>query len=228
MHDFNLDEFPHGRHFDDYIYARLQRLPERELIEFPPGCLPAHFQPAAVLLCCWPTADHRVEVVLTRRSTSLSSHQGQVSFPGGRVDDQDPSFAAAALREAWEELAIDPAHVAIMGRLDDAWSRHGHHVIPYVGWMDTRPVMQANPAEVDEVLIADLQTLMLPGSERRHEVPGDGKAGQTHVTRAFAWQGGYVWGLTADLLYELILWLRGQPSNRGRQRLQRIREFSVR
>jgi len=213
--------------FRDNFYNRLLKLPEREIIKFPADALPASYKPAAVLLGFWPADDDRVELVMTRRTDNVSSHQGQVSFPGGRVDDTDPSYEAAALREAWEELGIEPQTVTIMGRLDDAWSRFGHYVIPFVGWLEQRPAIIPNPGEVAEVLIADMETIMQPEAERDHKVVFPKGSDRPHVVKAFEWEGGYVWGLTADLLLELILWIRDEPSNRGHTRLERMRKFGV-
>jgi 8-oxo-dGTP pyrophosphatase MutT (NUDIX family) len=182
---------------------------------------------AAVLMCFWPAEEDRVELVMTRRTDQVSSHQGQVSFPGGRVEAGDTSTEDAALRETLEELGIAPDLVTIMGRLDDAWSRHGHHVIPYVGWLRQRPQLRPNPGEVAEVLIADMETLMRPETERDHKVVMPQGGGAAQVTKAYAWEGGYVWGLTADLLLELILWIRGAPSSRGQARLERLRQIGA-
>ena len=211
--------------FKQYFYQRLLQLPGREVIKFPADALPPSYRPAAVLLCFWPAGEDCVELVMTRRTDNVSSHQGQVSFPGGRVDASDPSYQAAALREAWEELGIVPDTVTIMGRLDDAWSRYGHYVVPFVGWLEQRPDLNPNPGEVAEVLIADMATIMRPEAQRDHPVVL--QDGRQHVAKAFEWQGGYVWGLTADLLLELILWIRDEPSNRGHKRLQRMQKFGV-
>jgi 8-oxo-dGTP pyrophosphatase MutT (NUDIX family) len=213
--------------FVDHFHQRLLSLPERETIEFPRNEIPADSKPAAVLMCFWPTQDERVEVLLTQRTHKVSSHQGQVSFPGGRVDTGE-SFEDAALRETWEELGIAAQLITIMGRLDDAWSRYGHHVIPFVGWLQQRPPLNPNPHEVAQVLIADMATVMQPQARRDHEVVlhHNGQK-QIHTAQAFAWDGGYVWGLTADLLLELILWINEQPSNRGDRRLERMRKLGV-
>ena len=213
--------------FQDYFQQRLRQLPERAVMQFPAGTLPERYKTAAVLMCLWPAGEDRVELVMTKRTEQVSSHQGQVSFPGGRVEAADPSYADAALRETREELGIASELITIMGRLDDAWSRFGHHVIPYVGWLERQPPLQPDPREVAAVLIADMATIMRPEAEREHKVEFPNGSGVTHASKAFEWEGGYVWGLTADLLLELILWIRGVPSNRGPARLERMRKFGV-
>lgn len=213
--------------FIDHFHQRLSLLPERETIVFPPEEIPENSKPAAVLMCFWPAQDDRVELLLTKRTHKVSSHQGQVSFPGGRVD-QGETYEEAALRETREELGIPAGLVTVMGRLDDAWSRYGHHVIPFVGWLRQRPPLVPNPHEVAEVLIADMAIVMQPRAHRDHEVVLHYRGQkQIHKSQAFEWDGGYVWGLTADLLLELILWIREQPSNRGDRRLERMRKLGV-
>ncbi len=125
------------------------------------------------------------------------------------------------MREADEELGIPAASVTVMGRLDDAWSFQGHHVVPYVGWLEAPPEIRADPGEVAEVIVADMALLGGPDTVRKHRHE---RAGRIHVSQAFEWEGGYVWGLTADILLELLLWFDGRESNRGELRLARMRE----
>ena len=183
--------------------------------------LPGSYFRAAVLMLFWPGPDHAVEVVLTKRTETVSSHRGQVSFPGGVFHEGDEDMAATALRETREELGIDPGAVTIMGRLDDAWSIAGHHVVPYVGWTDRPPAMTANPDEVAEVLRTDVRVLLRPEVNTTHKVEFRGKLRTTH---AFDWPGGYVWGLTADILREFLNWLEEIPCDRFRRRLRRMSE----
>jgi len=206
--------------FREHFLSRLEALDQRDTYAFPPGTMPEGHGTAAVLLPFWPGDDGGIEVVFTRRPHTMSSHAGQVSFPGGRVDPGDDSPRAAALREADEELGIEPALVSVMGRLDDAWSIAGHHVIPYVGWLEERPVMRLNEHEVAEIILADVEVLMDPAVNCHHEYV---TRGIKRRTQAFKWDSNYVWGLTADLMYELLLWVNGEPSNRGHLRLDYLR-----
>ncbi len=210
--------------FRDHFFSRLEALPQREIFEFPQGALPEEYKTAAVLLAFWPAGDDSVEVVFTRRPHTMSSHAGQVSFPGGHVDAEDDSVSAAALREAQEELGIDPALVTLMGRLDDAWSIAGHHVIAYIGWLDQRPQMVPNESEVAEVMVVDVELLMQPETTCLHEHV---TSGVTRRTQAFKWDQGYVWGLTAELMYEFLLWIKNEPSSRGHLRLDRVKQTGI-
>ena len=171
----------------------------------------------------WPASDDAVELVFTRRTETVSSHRGQVSFPGGVFHAGDVDLAATALRETREELGIDPGAITIMGRLDDAWSIAGHHVIPYVGWTGKAPGMTANSTEVAEVIVADVQVLLRPEVNTTHTVDFLGKQRTTH---AFDWDGGYVWGLTADMLREFLNWLNDEPCDRFQRRIRKMDELT--
>ena len=209
--------------FTPWFRQRLVTLGQRKPQTFPEHVLPGSYSRAAVLILFWPGPDDAVEVVLTKRTETVSSHRGQVSFPGGVFHAGDADMAATALRETQEELGIAPGAVTIMGRLDDAYSIAGHHVIPYVGWTDRLPQMQASAREVAEVITADVRTLLRADVNTTHTVEFRGKP---HTTHAFDWNGGYVWGLTADMLREFLNWLEETPCDRFQRRLQRMNELS--
>ncbi len=206
------------------LAARFRRALEvlrgREPFRFPAAAIPADFRRAAVLIAFWTDGDD-LRCALTRRSSHLSSHKGQVAFPGGRVDPGE-SWHEAALREAHEEVGLDPSSVDVIGDLDDAWSAAGHHIVPVVGFLAEPPQLRASPAEVDEIMLPRVSELLRPESLGRREVERDGRI---YVNRVLSFEGGQVFGLSADMLLEALHWGTGQQPERGRERLQELQSF---
>jgi 8-oxo-dGTP pyrophosphatase MutT (NUDIX family) len=159
---------------------------------------PAALVDAAVLLLLYPL-DRSPGLVLTRRTDTLAHHRSQVSFPGGRLEAGE-SVEAAALREAAEELAVDPAAVTVLGRLsalDVAAS--GHRIHPVAGWTGGRPAFVPHPGEVAAVIEARLDAL--DASVRVETWTHDGLV--QRVPFYFV-DGHKVWGATAMILSELL------------------------
>lgn len=141
-------------------------------------------------------------VLLTRRTWSLRSHKGEVSFPGGRVDPGETA-AEAALREAHEEVALDPSSVTIIGELDHlATVVSGSFIVPLVGALPGRPDCVANPAEVDAILHVPIAELLDPAiyREERWTFPGGDERG----IYFFELVGDTLWGATAAMLRQLL------------------------
>ena len=205
---------------EEDFYARLSSLGSRRRFRFPRNEIPPHFRRAAVLIPFW-HEQGEVMVVLTRRSARLSQHTGQTAFPGGRLDP-DETWRQAALREAHEEVGIEPEMVEILGELDEAWSGAGHHIVPVVGWLSEPPEFRPNPAEVAEILVARVSELLRP--ESRGEVE-EIHRGVRYVNQTLEWEGGDVFGLSADLLLEAIGWGMGECPERGPLRLDELRTF---
>jgi 8-oxo-dGTP pyrophosphatase MutT (NUDIX family) len=131
----------------------------------------------------------------------LPHHKGQISFPGGSIDAGDASPEAAALREAHEEIALDPRSVEVMGRLDDTPTFvTGYVVSPVVGYLSRRPELEPNPAEVAKILEVPLEELV---EDIRRE-PGFTERGRTFPTEAWVWNEHVIWGVTARLLRILL------------------------
>ncbi|MGH2787041.1 MAG: NUDIX hydrolase [Actinomycetota bacterium] len=139
-------------------------------------------------------------LVLTVRTETLSSHSGQISFPGGSIDPGESS-AEAALREAHEEVGIEPAAVEVLGELDSIPTYVSGYVIdPVVGWVHEPPDLVPNPAEVAEVLtipIVDFVEDIRAGAGFTH-------AGQTYPTEAWIWNDRVIWGVTARLMRSFL------------------------
>lgn len=203
-----------------HFQRRMSELRSREHFAFPERSLPAHFRRAAVLIPFWEEAGD-VRVLLTRRSSSMSRHSGEVSFPGGLLEGTE-GFEEAALREAHEEVGLVPERVELMGRLDDAWSGAGSHLIPIVGWLCSPPELEASEDEVAEILTPRVSGLLLEEALSEEEVF---HRGVRYVNPIVRWPGARAYGLSADLLLEALDWGLGGSPERGPARLAELRAF---
>jgi 8-oxo-dGTP pyrophosphatase MutT (NUDIX family) len=141
-------------------------------------------------------------VVLTRRSLAMRSHTWEVSFPGGRADDGESPWQTA-LREAHEEVALDPGLVRPIGELDRFVTVGSHSLVhPMVGALTERPELTPSPAEVDQILHVPLPELLLDGVFREELWPiGDTERPITF----FELYDNTVWGATAAMLRQLLV-----------------------
>lgn len=162
---------------------------------------------SAVLAAVW-EEDGEARVLLTRRTPWLRSHSGQVAFPGGRVEEGE-TLVDAALREAAEEVGLDPSTVEIIGPLSRMHTiSSGAGIYPFVGVLPAgRPATEANPDEVDRVFDVALGALMADGVF--HEEIW-GIAETERPIYFFDLAGETVWGATARMLYELLLLVIGR------------------
>lgn len=141
-------------------------------------------------------------VVLTRRTMRLRAHRGEVSFPGG---GQDPGevLLDTALREAREEVSLDPSSVEVVGELDHLSTiTSGSFIVPYVGVLPERPRnLRANPAEVDAILHVRLRDLLEPAAYHEERWP---LFGAEHPIVFFDLPEDTLWGATAAMLRQLL------------------------
>ncbi len=152
---------------------------------------------AAVLIAITDRPDPGL--ILTHRSHSLRDHGGQIAFPGGRIDEGEDA-RGAALREAWEEIALDPANVRILGQADHYRTITGFGVIPVVGVIPPDLTLVASPAEVDEWFEAPLAFVLDP---RNHHHRQTYYKGSHRSYYEINWQGRRIWGATAAMLVNL-------------------------
>jgi 8-oxo-dGTP pyrophosphatase MutT (NUDIX family) len=161
-------------------------------------------RPSAVL-CALFAEDDQGHVILTRRSSKLRSHTGEVSFPGGRME-RGESALDAARREAYEEVGLDPASVSPVGRLSSlTTSLSPAPITPIVATLAGRPRLVPNPDEVDRVFTVALVDLVDP--DVHHSELWKWTDGVERRIDFFELEGDTVWGATARMLSELLDWV---------------------
>jgi len=162
-------------------------------------------KPAAVLvpIFLW---EEKWHVLLTRRSQKVEHHKGEISFPGGHVDDDDENNCSAALREAEEEVGVPPDKVEILGRLDDIVTITGFRVRPFVGRIEYPYQFVASDDEIEEIILLPLSGFVEP--DRCVKSVHD-RGGESYPIYFFKVEGYTVWGATAKILVQLLKLILG-------------------
>ncbi|OAL76180.1 coenzyme A pyrophosphatase [Acinetobacter sp. SFB] len=174
-------------------HSLIQSLQQR--LRFSTRTKPAH---AAVLIAITDESDPKV--LLTRRSIYLSNHAGEVSFPGGKRDPQDTSNIVVALREAYEETALNPFDVQLIGDLPMQKARNGMLVKPVVGLIPPEVNLIGQPSEIDRIFFVSLSSLM-----KAPPIPYEVRyAHQSLYFPSLRVENEIVWGLTARMLISLF------------------------
>lgn len=155
---------------------------------------------AAVLIAIF-TGGDEPEVLLTRRPTHMTSHAGEVAFPGGKRDSSDASLVDTALRESLEEVALPRENVEIIGALKPARAKSGIRVLPVIGLVKDEPVLVGNPDEVESVFRVPLRFFFEQKPVRDHRI---NFRGIDLVVPCFRYEGYIIWGLTAYMLVEFM------------------------
>jgi len=147
-----------------------------------------------------------VQVLFTQRTAHLDDHAGQISFPGGRVEEGDASREETALRETEEEIGLASGSVAVLGRLPEYEIPSGFRITPVVGWIETPFAVNPDPFEVAAVFEAPLEHFLDAARYQRRQFRFRGR--HRHYL-AIPFEGRYIWGATAGMLYNLYRLLRG-------------------
>ena len=199
----------------DLVYRRIGNVPTREeivgrLTQHPPlaDLMTADdlerqkenaarvLKPAAVLVL---VVNHAPDptVVFTQRTAHLADHAGQISFPGGRVDEGDDTPEHTALREAEEEIGLEPARVELLGRLPEYHTSTGFRVTPVVGWSEPPLAYRPDPHEVADVFEVPLAFLL---DTRNHRYESAVYKGRLRKYWAVPFGDRFIWGATAGML----------------------------
>ena len=156
---------------------------------------PGAFVPAAVLIAIVERPDPGV--ILTVRQASLRRHAGQIAFPGGRIDPEDQGAIAAALREAQEEIGLDPAQVEVAGTIGGYRAGSSYAITPVVGVVPPDLPLVPHEAEVAAVFEVPLAFLLDPANHVERTAEFDGRLRRFHE---IVWGDRRIWGITAALI----------------------------
>lgn len=161
----------------------------------------------AVLVLLYPGRNGDLLTVLIQRPEYKGIHSGQIAFPGGRKEKEDPSLEGTALREAKEEVGVDPDRIELIGGLSEVYIPPSRYIVsPYVGITHERPEFIPEPAEVAATLEVPIDPFI--GSHRIIEKRvRAGKDGVILKVPAYEWKGRTIWGATAMMMSELTMML---------------------
>lgn len=158
---------------------------------------------SGVLMLIYPLPEDEAGVVFIRRPKYNGVHSGQISFPGGRYEPGDADLRHTALREAKEEIGIDPEKVEVIGKLTDLYIPPSNHkVSPWVGIMHERPVFKPDPVEVESILEVALASFFI--DESQQTLPIKLADGSRLKTPCYQINGHVIWGATAMMMAELL------------------------
>lgn len=178
---------------------QIERFIQRFQMQLPPLVSKAQQQRQAAVLVPIIRSEDPV-LLLTQRSSLLRHHPGQISFPGGAVDKTDCSIDATALREAHEEIGLNPKSVKIVGRLSALDSVSGFQVTPVVGILPEGLRFKENKSEVDRMFEVPLRIVLNKNNFQSIDIMRQGKLIRIYFIH---YNDNFIWGLTASILHRL-------------------------
>jgi len=156
---------------------------------------------AAAVLVPFVRRGDALSVLFTQRTAHLRTHAGQISFPGGAIEDGDANAVDAALRETFEETGIEPERVGPFGYLDGFETVSGYFVSPVTAFVRGDYAAKPDPHEVADVFEVPLDFILAPDHLRRIQFDWHGR---TRTTHEIVWENRRVWGATASILKNLL------------------------
>jgi 8-oxo-dGTP pyrophosphatase MutT (NUDIX family) len=156
---------------------------------------------AGVLIPLVPTT-RGLDVLLTRRTDTVLTHKGQISFPGGQIEKGDQAMVQTALRETYEEIGLEPSRVEVIGELDDVFTVSSFVVTPFVGVVSGGVAnLRLAPDEVKDLLLVPIDRLMDP-SVHTTEIRTAG--GHQYKIHYYTVGSDVIWGATGRIVYQLL------------------------
>ena len=162
--------------------------------------LKSDLRPAAVLAPFYPTPDGP-SLIFTKRTDHLDQHSGQISFPGGMRDPEDPDARTTALRETFEEIGVRPDDVEVFGRMNQEATTTGFSVAPFVGRIPYPYDFNLNAHEVERLIIVPLSHLLDPAFFDTEHYPWQGKR---YLTYRYTFHDDVIWGATARIVHNFL------------------------
>jgi 8-oxo-dGTP pyrophosphatase MutT (NUDIX family) len=177
-----------------------------------PHIVPENARPSAVLCLLYP-ADDELQLLLMKRREDRTAHSGQVSFPGGRYEQEDADLQTTALREAHEEVGIAPAQVDVLGALTTLYIPVSNfNVHPFVGYVPSKPQFVISEAEVSYTIETPLGNLLHNDRKIITDVSSPIMPGLIRQVRAYQLEDGtIIWGATAMIISELEAIMKEYP-----------------
>jgi 8-oxo-dGTP pyrophosphatase MutT (NUDIX family) len=142
-----------------------------------------------------------LQVLLTKRASHLKHHPSQVSFPGGKAELTDKSLIHTALREAQEEVGLDPQSVSVIGQLPNYQIISGYQITPIIGVINAMQTYQKDDNEVDEIFHVPLQHFL---QDKNHHTINAYHNGRFHNVHFFPYRQYNIWGATASIMKDLV------------------------
>jgi 8-oxo-dGTP pyrophosphatase MutT (NUDIX family) len=168
--------------------------------------------PAGVLVPLF-ERNGELHVVLTQRTIEVEHHKGQISFPGGVMDESDGSILETALREAEEEIGLSKNSVEVLGVLSDFQTSSGFRITPIVAFLPSLPSLCLNTAEVTEVFDVPLSFFLNTQNERGERYDRSGMMAEVSIYRYKQYE---IWGVTASILrsflYDFMKWFESKKT----------------
>ena len=169
--------------------------------ELPLFVHPAGSEPIdAAVLVLFVVDDNGCSILLTKRTAHLPNHAGQISFPGGKVEQYDVSREMTALRETFEEVGIPQDKVEVLGRLPDYDIPSGYRVTPIVGWMERPITYQPDEREVESIIELPVEFLLDLENFDHGSIEREGGIRYFYKLN---YQDNNIWGATAGMLFSL-------------------------